>query len=38
MWTFNNTATIEDESCRTHPNKTNTIQAWNPKEELVVLV
>ncbi len=38
MWTFNNTTTIEDESCRTHPNKTNTIQTWSPREDLVVLV
>ncbi len=25
MWILNNTTTIKDESCKTHPNKTDTI-------------
>ncbi len=38
MWTFNNTTTIEDETCGTHPNKINTIQTWSPMEDLAILV
>jgi hypothetical protein len=38
MWAFNNIVTIEDESSKTPPNKTNTIQAWSTKKLLVVLV
>jgi hypothetical protein len=38
MWTFNNITKIEDESCGTHLNNTNTIQTQNPKEDLMILV
>jgi hypothetical protein len=37
MWTFNNNITIEDESCGTCPNNTNTIQTPGLEEDLVVL-
>jgi hypothetical protein len=35
---FKNITTIEDENNTIHPNMTNTIQAWNIKELLMVLV
>ncbi len=38
MWTFNNTTKIENESCGTCLNNTNTIQTQNPEKDLVVLV
>jgi hypothetical protein len=38
MQAFTNITTIKDESVRAHPNMTNTIQAQNSKELLVLLV
>jgi hypothetical protein len=38
MQAFTNITTIKDESVRDHPNMTNTIQAQNTRELLVLLV